>query len=53
MPIPDASPNDEYATLPESIRVLYSREEYLWLTDGQKARLEQRETEPDWEDELQ
>lgn len=53
MQIPDAPPNDEYSTLPESIRALYSREEYLWLSDGQKARLVQRETEPDWEDEPQ
>ncbi|HNG03201.1 MAG TPA: hypothetical protein PKH05_10230 [Nitrospira sp.] len=49
----DIPPDDDYANLPESIRAVYSRDEYLWLTDGQKTRLVQRETEPDWEDELQ
>lgn len=37
----------EYDALPESIRMLYTWEQYLWLSDAQKAELIQRETEPD------
>ena len=42
------NPSDPYDQLPESIRQYYSRREYLWLTDAQKADLMQRETEPEW-----
>lgn len=38
---------DPYDTLPTAIRQYYSREQYLWLTDAEKASLIQRETEPD------
>ena len=38
---------DDYSQLPEPIRDVYSRREYLWLTDDQKKRLIQTETEPE------
>lgn len=38
---------DQYDALPISIRVLYTREEYLWLSDAEKANLIRMETEPD------
>ena len=41
----DESP---YEQLPEAIRQYYSLQEYLWLSDGQKANLMQEETEPEW-----
>lgn len=37
----------EYDALPEPIRMLYSFEQYLWLSDDQKAHLIQVETEPE------
>lgn len=36
-----------YDALPESIRAYISPREYLWLSDAEKARLLQDETEPD------
>ncbi len=41
-------PQDDYERLPDIIRQLYTREQYLWLSDGDKARLIETETEPDW-----
>lgn len=41
-------PHDPYDDLPEAINQYYSRQEYLWLTDAEKAALLQRETEPEW-----
>lgn len=41
-------PNDPYAALPLAIRMRYSRAEYMWLTDADKATLLQRECEPDF-----
>lgn len=41
-------PPDPYDQLPEVIRQYYSRTEYLWLTDEQKAHLTQENTEPEW-----
>lgn len=38
----------QYEALPESIKLSYSYREWLWLSSDQKARLEQTETEPDW-----
>lgn len=38
---------DDYRNLPECIRMLYTREQWLWLTDDEKATLIQRETESD------
>lgn len=40
-------PRDAYDALPESIKAVYSRKEWLWLSDAEKASLEQRETEPE------
>lgn len=37
----------EYDGLPESIKHVYSYEQYQWLGDVEKARLIQTETEPD------
>jgi hypothetical protein len=38
---------DPYDDLPVSIKHYYTRTEYLWLSDLEKATLVQRETEPD------
>lgn len=40
--------HDEYDALPEPIKEIYSRKEYLWLTDEQKAGLIDQECEPEW-----
>jgi hypothetical protein len=37
----------EYDALPESIRSIYTYEQYSWLSDHEKAVLIQTETEPD------
>lgn len=37
----------DYQALPDAVRALYSYETYLWLSDADKARLVQLETEPD------
>jgi len=39
--------SDEYDELPEAVKVRLSPKEYLWLSDAEKARLIQTETEPD------
>ena len=41
------SEQDDYSRLPEAIRDVYSRREYLWLAEDQKSRLIQTETEPE------
>jgi len=42
-------PRDEtYEELPEPVRMVVSCEEYLWLSDAEKARLERDLTEPEW-----
>ena len=38
-----------YVVLPASIRAIYSYDEWVWLTDEQKDRLELAETEPEWD----
>lgn len=45
-----ASQASRYADLPESIRATYPYDEWVWLSDEEKATLEQRETEPEWEE---
>ena len=40
--------HDDYEELPECIRQYYSRSEYLWLSDNQKAHLIESECEPEW-----
>lgn len=37
----------DYDALPEAVKATYSEQEYLWLSDGEKARLLQTETEPE------
>jgi len=39
--------DDPYESLPMPIRMQYTRQEYLWLSDADKATLVQRECEPD------
>lgn len=41
--------NSEYDRLPEPIKVIYSEQQYLWLSDDDKINLIQRETEPECE----
>lgn len=45
---PDNEPDDAYKSLPEPIKLVYSRAEWLWLSDAQKARLVDEECEPEW-----
>ena len=42
--------SSEYERLPECIRQYYTEKEYLWLSEQQKADLQQSETEPDEEE---
>jgi hypothetical protein len=44
-----ATAEARYAALPASIRAIYSYDEWVWLTDQQKDRLELAETEPEWD----
>ena len=37
----------EYEQLPECVKANYSVKEWLWLSDAEKARLVQDETEPE------
>lgn len=39
---------DDYEQLPELIKTIYTRVEYLWLSDAEKADLVQRECEPEF-----
>jgi hypothetical protein len=41
----------EYDALPEPIRMLYTYTQYQWLSDDEKARLIEVETEPEQYDE--
>ena len=43
-----ARPDEPYDHLPECMQQYYTREQYLWLSDAEKGRLEQTETEPEW-----
>lgn len=40
-------PTSEYDALPESIKAALPHYEWLWLSDAEKARLIQDETEPE------
>ena len=42
---------DDYDRLPRSIQGMYSRQQWLWLSDEGKAGLVQRECEPEAFDE--
>jgi hypothetical protein len=49
MPIqPTDDQDDDYDRLPEPIKASYTRLEYLWLSDAEKATLVQHECEPEW-----
>lgn len=39
---------DDYEQLPEAIKQMYTRTEYLWLSDAEKCLLVQTECEPEW-----
>jgi predicted transcriptional regulator len=39
-----------YEALPEAIRQYYTRREWEWLTDAQKAGLERAELEPEYDE---
>lgn len=41
-------PPEGYSNLPEGVKQVVSEIEYLWLSDTEKARLEQELTEPEW-----
>lgn len=41
--------SEEYERLPAAIKAAYSLKEWLWLSDAEKKRLEQTETEPECE----
>lgn len=43
--------SDDYDQLPVPVKVLYTRQQWLWLSDGGKAGLIQRECEPEVFDE--
>lgn len=40
--------DDDYDDLPEPIKGSYTREEFLWLSDAEKANLVTQECEPEW-----
>lgn len=42
----DVDPDDDYGNLPEPIKLHLSREQWLWLSDFEKATLVERECEP-------
>lgn len=43
-----AAEEDDYDRLPEPIKLSYTRQEYLWLSDEEKAGLITLECEPEW-----
>ena len=45
--IEEATAADPYDCLPESLKHVYTRHEYAWLSDAAKATLVERETEPE------
>jgi hypothetical protein len=47
MPIPQVNDDDEYGLLPTPIQMRYTREQYAWLSDEEKLRLIDNETEPE------
>ena len=40
----------EYDELPEAVQYGITPKEFAWLSDAEKARLIQTETEPEWEE---
>jgi len=45
--MPNQYEEDDYDRLPDSIKMIYSRQEYMWLSDTEKNTLVQRECEPE------
>ncbi len=45
--ITERSTQQQYDDLPDAIKASYSRTEYAWLSDWEKATLVSRECEPD------
>ncbi len=45
----DLPKTDPYEALPLPVRLSLTRQEYLWLSDAEKASLEQDMTEPEWQ----
>jgi hypothetical protein len=43
----EATGNADYDALPESVKMLHPLEGWLWLSEAEKGRLVQRETEPE------
>jgi len=39
--------SDEYDRLPEALKMTYSRQEYMWLSDAEKATLVHRDCDPE------
>lgn len=40
----------DYDKLPTPIQAVYTQAQYAWLSDAEKARLVQLETEPDYDE---
>jgi hypothetical protein len=47
--IAQALADDPYEALPRAVKDLYTREQWLWLSDNEKATLVQRETECEYD----
>lgn len=48
LPPHNEAADDDYDRLPEPIKGSYTRAEWLWLSDYEKAHLVQQECEPEW-----
>lgn len=48
-PVNDAALMALHSELPEAIRMTYTPKQYAWLSDAEKARLTQTETEPEFD----
>lgn len=42
-------PTPEYEALPDSVRAYYTAHQFAWLSDADKARVIQTETEPEFD----
>ncbi len=40
----------DYEDLPEAIKVGVTYSDYKWMSDSQKASIQQTETEPEWDE---
>lgn len=41
---------NEYDELPEAIKAGVTYSDYQWMSDAQKANIQQTETEPEWDE---